>query len=104
MAEITAEMDRLQTRHLPVVSEAILVGIVSAVDLASEGKVAADIMTRDVLTCAPDDPIEVAAARMATRRVRALPVVEAGELVGIVTSYDMLDALVSVINRYRADP
>lgn len=43
--------------------------------------------------------IEVAAATMANRKISCLPVMDGNVLVGIVTTYDLLDALA---NRLRA--
>jgi acetoin utilization protein AcuB len=95
-------------RHLPVLTEGKLVGIVSDRDLRSatpafgdqERAVALqeilveDVMTSDVVSVLPDDPIEQAANTMRERRIGSLPVVESGELVGIITSSDVMSALV----------
>ncbi len=44
------------------------------------------IMTRDVLTCAPDTPVEDACNLMAERQIRRMPVVDqAGKLIGFVS-------------------
>ncbi len=52
---------------------------------------AADIMTRDVLTVAPDTPIKEAIRLMLDRHISGLPVVdENGLLAGIVTEGDLL--------------
>ena len=98
-------------RHLPVLKEGNLVGIVSDRDLRSStpalgdhARSAAlqeilveDVMVRDVLAALPDDPIEHAANVMRERRIGCLPVVEGGELVGILTSSDVMAALVYLI-------
>jgi CBS domain-containing protein len=49
-----------------------------------------DIMTRDVLCIGPDQEPEQAMAIMTERRVRHLPVVEAGKVVGIVSIGDLV--------------
>lgn len=54
------------------------------------GSVAADVMTRDVLTCAPDDEVNVVARRMLLRGVKRIPVVSERNLVGIVSRQDLL--------------
>jgi len=50
----------------------------------------ADIMTRAVVTCAPDDPIAELMAEMTNRRVRHFPVVRNGRLCGIVSIGDLV--------------
>ena len=54
-------------------------------------------MARDVITVLPDDPIEQAANTMRERKIGCLPVVEGGELVGIITSSDVMEALVYLV-------
>jgi CBS domain-containing protein len=48
------------------------------------------IMTRDVLAVAPDTPLKNVAALFAERRIRGVPVVENGEVVGVVSEVDIL--------------
>lgn len=52
--------------------------------------IAEDIMTRDPLIIEPADTIGLAADIFRANALHALPVVEDGELVGIVTSHDLL--------------
>ena len=98
-------------RHLPILSEGRLVGIVSDRDLRSatpafgEPERAAalqkvlveDVMASDVIFALPDDPIEQAANTMRERRIGCLPVVEGGEIVGILTVSDVMTALVYLV-------
>lgn len=95
-------------RHLPVVDEGELVGIVSDRDLkqamaspATSLEVhelnyllnrlaVAEIMTGTVVTIGPTAPVEDAARLMLQEKISALPVMEAGQLVGIVTETDVL--------------
>jgi acetoin utilization protein AcuB len=102
-------------RHLPVLKEGRLVGIVSDRDLRSatpalgdKARAAAlqeilveEVMARDVVTTLPDDPVEQAANTMRERRIGCLPVVESGELVGIITASDVMDALVYLIGAHE---
>jgi CBS domain-containing protein len=48
------------------------------------------VMTTPVLTCTPDERITGVMARMTRHRVRHLPVVERGRLVGIVSIGDVV--------------
>jgi CBS domain-containing protein len=50
----------------------------------------AEVMTADVYTCGPEDAIEDLMALMTDRRVRHVPVVEDGRLVGIVSIGDLV--------------
>lgn len=85
-------------RHLLVVDDGALVGIVSDRDLkramASDDRLdrvtAADIMTRDVLTASPNFTVEEAARIMVREKISALPVALSGCLLGIVTETDVL--------------
>lgn len=54
------------------------------------GTVAADVMTKGVLVCRPDEDIRSVARRMLERGVKRMPVVEADVLVGIVSRQDIL--------------
>ncbi|HET9093296.1 MAG TPA: CBS domain-containing protein [Acidimicrobiales bacterium] len=56
----------------------------------AEAATAADLMTRDPVTCSPDEDVRVAARRMLREKVKRLPVVEHGVLVGIVSRHDLL--------------
>lgn len=49
-----------------------------------------DLMTRNVRTCAPDETVTVAMAKMTRLRHRHLPVVADGELVGLVSIGDLV--------------
>ena len=51
---------------------------------------ASEVMTKDVVTCAPDDKITEVMATMTQRRVRHIPVTENGELCGIVSIGDVV--------------
>jgi len=49
-----------------------------------------EIMSSPVITISPDEPIEKAAEIMTENRIKKLPVVEKGELVGIITLTDIV--------------
>ncbi len=85
-----------QVNHLPVVSDARkLIGIVTAYDISkavalNKGDSLKGIMTRRVVTAAPDEPIDLAARRLERHNISALPVVDqAHAVIGIITSEDL---------------
>ena len=108
LIEIHALLKQHRIRHLPVLGEFNkLVGIISVTDLAMLDRVttdklkeknnrddrhltALDFMTKDVIGLSPDDTIGLAADLFLSREMHAAPVIDDGELVGIVTSHDLL--------------
>jgi acetoin utilization protein AcuB len=107
LAVVLATMRQHEIRHLPVVdADGGFVGIVTDRDLrqASFARFRAmtqafrDLTAQDVMTCAvvttpPTSTIARAAAMMFERRIGSLPVVEHGQLVGILTERDLLKLL-----------
>ncbi len=49
-----------------------------------------DLMTRNVVTCSPGDTVKQLMTEMTRRRIRHLPVVDEGSLVGIVSIGDVV--------------
>ncbi|MBO8163724.1 MAG: CBS domain-containing protein [Brevibacillus sp.] len=103
-------------RHLPVLDEGKLVGIVSDRDLRDAlpstlirhdddnevlKKKVKEIMHPDVVTAHPLDFIEDAAKMIYDHKVGSLPVVEEGRLVGIVTESDILNRLVELFGVHK---
>jgi len=74
------------------------VGILSERDVVREaaknervfGMKVADIMTRDVITGSPHDDLMTVAHTMTEKRIRHLPVVDKGRLIGIVSIGDIV--------------
>ena len=58
------------------------------------GRKVGDIYSTDVLTVSADDAVAKVADIMSSRRVNALPVVEAGKVVGIVARIDLIRAMI----------
>lgn len=101
-------------RRLPVMKDEKLVGIITDRDLkeASPSKASPldvhelyyllseirvkDIMAKNPLTIGPDESVEKAAVLMLEKKISGLPVVENGNLVGIITQTDIFRALTSI--------
>jgi len=60
------------------------------------------LMTPNVITTTPDTTIEDAAHLMISNRISGLPVVEDGEVVGIITETDIFKTLVSMFGGGKA--
>ena len=97
---------RLLARHdigaLPVLQGDRLVGIFSERDYARNSILKGNsclagtverIMTREVQTVPPAEPLERALDRMTAHRIRHLPVVERGRVVGVISLGDVAQAL-----------
>jgi CBS domain-containing protein len=102
------EAVRLMAEHhvgaLLVMSRAVLNGIVSERDYARKvillGRSSADtpvrdIMTAAVLTVSLDDSVQKCMQLMTDRRVRHLPVIEAGGVIGMVSIGDLVKAVIA---------
>ncbi|MGB9937661.1 MAG: CBS domain-containing protein [Methanobacterium sp.] len=80
---------------LPVVKNGTkeLLGIITRSDLVNnpDEEQLALIMTRNLVTTTPNDDIKDAAEKMIENNIRRVPVVQDGELVGIVTAFDLIE-------------
>jgi len=105
-------LDQHRIRHLLVVDDKRLVGIVTDRDLRQaapsskspltinerqefmdELKVL-EVMSRKLITASPTTTIREAAKVMVSEKIGCLPVVDGNQLVGIVTQADLLEMLV----------
>jgi CBS domain-containing protein len=75
------------------------------------GLTAQEIMTTEVVTCAPTETVGIVVRRMLRHGVRTLPVVEDGHLVGVLSQHDILglfdrpdDEIVANLTELLADP
>ncbi|ARU31810.1 histidine kinase [Sulfuriferula sp. AH1] len=61
----------------------------------AEGRTAEQVMTRDVLTVAPDSNVIMAARLLADHNIKSLPVIENERLIGIISRFDLIKRLAS---------
>ena len=108
-------MELWKIRHLLVVEGDRVVGIISDRDLKKAAPSPFDrdtaeeylrltsavtikeVMSGDVVTISPHAPIEEAANLMFQKRIGALPVVQDGKMVGIITETDVLGVLTEMM-------
>ena len=106
LAEDLMTMKRI--RHLPVLEDGLLAGIVSQRDLFHAGLSTAmgfgkkaqkefmrtvlvkEVMTEAVITIAPGAEVKEAARIMLEKQIGCLPVVDRGKLVGLVSESDLV--------------
>jgi acetoin utilization protein AcuB len=110
LADAHQIMRERSIRHLPVVDDGKLVGVLSQRDLylvetlrgidpASE--TVAEAMSADPFTVSPDSPLDEVARAMAERKYGSAVVVDKGTVIGLFTTVDALRALASVLRGRR---
>lgn len=93
MVEDAARMlARNRISGVPVVnSKGLLVGLITEHDLiAKTGRTVGDIMSRGVITVSPDTEVEQVQHLLTNQRIRRVPVVEDGRVLGIVSRSDLV--------------
>ena len=111
LADNVMALERI--RHLPVLDEQRVVGVVSQRDLFRSALAVAlgygeraqatllktirvkEVMSEPAITIAPEATIKEAARLMIERKIGCLPVIDGGRLVGIVTETDILGYVAS---------
>ena len=61
----------------------------------AHARTVADVMTRDVITASPDTPLHEIAALLERHSIKRVPIVGDGQLLGIVSRANLLQALAS---------
>jgi len=93
--ELTELLAAKKISGVPVVDEQKrVVGIVTEADvLAHPGaKTVEEIMTKKVISVTPDTPVEEIAKLLAKKKIKRVPVIDKGKLVGIVSRADIVKA------------
>jgi CBS domain-containing protein len=111
---VEERMAAKQLRHLPVLEQGDIVGIVTQRDLFKAAMSSAmgygekaqqaylrsvrvkEIMTYPVVTISPDTSVAAAAEMIITRGIGCLPVVDGTTLVGMITKTDLLRCLMAM--------
>ncbi|MFA4877900.1 MAG: CBS domain-containing protein [Methanoregula sp.] len=111
IASVTRDMTRYRFRRLPVVSDDVLYGIITATDVMrylgtrevfsrlTTGNFAdvADLPVRNLIngglfTTTPEKSINEVARDMLEKNIGSLPVIEDSHLIGLVTEFDLVKA------------
>jgi CBS domain-containing protein len=113
MADVVAHLTRLGIGALVVtgttgtvdgiISERDVVRVLATHGDGALGRLVKDEMSSPVTTCSPDDDVTALMSLMTERRVRHLPVVEAGRLVGLVSIGDVVKSRVDQLERDRRE-
>jgi len=112
LSEVKKIFDHNKLHHIPVVKYRSLVGIISKADYLHflrgkninacdqliensqlENYKAEDIMTKGIATLEPSDRINVALQLFSENLFHAIPIVDDGELVGMLTTLDIIKVL-----------
>lgn len=116
ISDAFTRMFQIHARHLPVYVRGHLVGILSDRDIGHLSAVkgvdpekftAEQACSPNPYVCAPDTPLEQAVQVLIDHKFGAALVMENGELLGVFTVIDALQALVAVLRRdvaQAADP
>jgi len=92
-------------RHLPVVSgKNLLEGFLTLADL-KQGLIPSmlgdldlrDLMIKEPITVGPEDDVELAAQLIYKHKIGGMPVVDNGQLVGIITATDILRTFIDMM-------
>ena len=91
--EVAATLLEKRITGAPVVSgEGHVVGIISETDVFSKkGKVARDIMSQRVISVTEETGIDEAARLLIGERIRRVPVIRGGKMVGLLSRSDVLE-------------
>ncbi|MCX5900524.1 MAG: CBS and ACT domain-containing protein [Proteobacteria bacterium] len=96
-------------RHLPVVDDGRFIGFISDSDIKQvlllpngNEMPLAEFMNKTPLTIGPEESMEEAARIMYSNKIAGLPVLEDGQLVGIITVGDILAEFIEIMGGLQA--
>ncbi len=102
-------MHEKSIRHLPVVEDGKLLGLVTEGDLRQASLLSLvdkvsieDVMIRKPVTISPEASIDEAARLVYRHKIGGLPVVKGRKLVGILTIVDLLGAFIQLLGILKA--
>ncbi|XPV74906.1 MAG: CBS domain-containing protein [Desulfovibrio sp.] len=115
-------MDQKRIRHIPIVTQQqLFTGLITQRDILSatvsrlaeldketqveidQGIPIREIMRTDLLTAHPEDNLRSAAKTLLSHKYGCLPVVDKGELVGIVTEADFMRLTIALMDSYDSE-
>lgn len=109
IVEALALMKKYSIRHLPVVEDKILMGLITESDLRQvmmpsllEEMRLDQVMINNPVTIGPEESLEEAARLIYRYKISGLPVVDKGKLVGILTTPDILTAFIQLMGVLEA--
>jgi CBS domain-containing protein len=93
LEEVAQTLSRKRITGAPVVDgEGVVVGIISETDVFTKrGLVARDIMSGNVISVTEEMGIDEAAKLLVGERIRRVPVISRGKMVGLLSRSDVLD-------------
>lgn len=102
--EALRKMERHNVASLVVLDDGKLAGIITERDYArkialerrsSRDTLVGEIMEEGVLCCSPDDTVTSLLSLMTQERVRHLPVLDEGKLVGLISMGDVVSSIIN---------
>jgi CBS domain-containing protein len=102
-ADLMRRVELGTEKHRPWWVEAVTGGSALAEEFAkSHGKKVGEVMTREVVSVAEETPVSEIATLFERKRIKRVPVVRNGKLVGVVSRANLIQALASVVGQAEA--
>jgi len=93
--ELATVLARHDISGVPVISEGKVVGVVTENDILAKtgADTVSQLMTRNVISVNEKDPVHRVASILMRNRVKRVPVMSDGQMVGIISRHDLVEAL-----------
>lgn len=92
--EASEIMSKSKIGSLIILRDSAVIGIITEKDLSenvgNSGKRISTIMSKNVIKVSPYDELDIAAELMSKHKIKRLPVLDNGKLVGIITASDLI--------------